>query len=144
MEPKAWLCEWPGEDGSTYVHVHVNELAALDQKKRRPDTTITPLYSLDGISQDAIDGGWSIKGLSDYAKSLEAERASFVDAFNEIAFIGTDCPHGFERDAFMERQLMACMRTAIRALRSRPMKSPVTSRQSAATEEIHHPAPGQD
>ena len=28
---------------------------------------------LDGIPQDAIDGGWTAKGLSQYAKGLEGE-----------------------------------------------------------------------
>jgi hypothetical protein len=29
---------------------------------------------LDGLPQDAIDGGWTARGMSAYAKKLEAER----------------------------------------------------------------------
>ena len=35
---------------------------------------------LDGVPQDAIDGGWTAKGLSAYAKSVETERNSLRNA----------------------------------------------------------------
>lgn len=41
---------------------------------------------LDGISQDAIDGGWTAAGLSNYAKSLEAENAELKEIIEVLEF----------------------------------------------------------
>jgi hypothetical protein len=35
----------------------------------------------EGLSQDAIDGGFTVKGLQDYAKQLESELAGLRDAY---------------------------------------------------------------
>lgn len=40
---------------------------------------------LDGLPQDAIDGGWTAKGISSYAKTLEAERDALREALKCIA-----------------------------------------------------------
>jgi len=39
---------------------------------------------LDGISQDAIDGGWTAQGLSKYTKSLEVENSELRCKLDEL------------------------------------------------------------
>lgn len=39
---------------------------------------------LDGLPQDAIDGGWTAKGISSYAKTLEAERDALRATVDEL------------------------------------------------------------
>lgn len=39
---------------------------------------------LDGLPQDAIDGGWTAKGISDYAKRLEAENGRLREALSDM------------------------------------------------------------
>jgi hypothetical protein len=63
---------------------------------REPDNNFTPVYATppdaakriaelervcEGLSQDAIDGGFTVKGLQDYAKQLESELAGLRDAY---------------------------------------------------------------
>lgn len=38
----------------------------------------------EGLSQDALDGGWTAKGISDYAKKLEAQRDAIEKQMNEL------------------------------------------------------------
>lgn len=39
----------------------------------------------DGLPQDALDGGWTASGISQYAKRLEKERDELLDALRELA-----------------------------------------------------------
>ncbi|MDT3641403.1 hypothetical protein ROM51_22890, partial [Cronobacter sakazakii] len=40
---------------------------------------------LDGVPQEAIDGGWTARGLSDYAKQLETELAALRERAEPVA-----------------------------------------------------------
>lgn len=40
---------------------------------------------LDGVPQEAIDGGWTARGLSDYAKQLETELAAMRERAEPVA-----------------------------------------------------------
>ncbi|EOC0445719.1 DUF551 domain-containing protein [Cronobacter sakazakii] len=41
---------------------------------------------LDGVPQEAIDGGWTARGLSDYAKQLETELAALRERAEPVAY----------------------------------------------------------
>ncbi|ELY3575054.1 hypothetical protein SMX32_002363 [Cronobacter sakazakii] len=41
---------------------------------------------LDGVPQEAIDGGWTARGLSDYAKQLETELAAMRERAEPVAY----------------------------------------------------------
>nr|WP_263009386.1 hypothetical protein [Cronobacter sakazakii] len=41
---------------------------------------------LDGVPQEAIDGGWTARGLSDYAKQLETELAALRERAEPVAW----------------------------------------------------------
>ncbi|ELY5839770.1 hypothetical protein SNN66_000913 [Cronobacter sakazakii] len=40
---------------------------------------------LDGVPQEAIDGGWTARGLSDYAKQLETELAALRERAEPVS-----------------------------------------------------------
>ncbi len=40
--------------------------------------------ALEGLSSDALDGGWNFREMSDYAKKLEAENAELKKELDEI------------------------------------------------------------
>ncbi|WP_105604143.1 hypothetical protein [Cronobacter sakazakii] len=42
---------------------------------------------LDGVPQEAIDGGWTARGLSDYAKQLETELAALRERAEPVAWL---------------------------------------------------------
>ncbi|ELQ6225967.1 hypothetical protein R2308_002956 [Cronobacter turicensis] len=47
---------------------------------------------LDGVTQEAIDGGWTARGLSDYAKQLETELAALRERAEPVAGENLPCP----------------------------------------------------
>ncbi|ELY3463275.1 hypothetical protein SMX06_002106 [Cronobacter sakazakii] len=47
---------------------------------------------LDGVTQEAIDGGWTARGLSDYAKQLETELAALRERAEPVAWRHDDGP----------------------------------------------------
>jgi len=40
---------------------------------------------------------------------INAERLALAEALDEIRFMGTDCPPDYDREAFLEGQLLKCI-----------------------------------
>lgn len=47
---------------------------------------------------------------------VDAERLALAKALAEISFMGTDCPPDYDRESFLEIQLLKCIGIATRAL----------------------------
>jgi hypothetical protein len=41
----------------------------------------------EGIDQETLDGGWTAKGMSDYAKQLEAQRDELLSVLREVVLL---------------------------------------------------------
>jgi len=66
-----------GYKGSELEAKNLAALAATEQPEAQEDISIEEYKRiLDGLSQDAIDGGWTAKGICAYAKSLEEQIAA--------------------------------------------------------------------
>ena len=60
---------------------------SMDERARLQDklqAAESKLKLIDGVSQDAIDGGWTSYGLSSYAKSLEKNNAELYARLNSL------------------------------------------------------------
>lgn len=75
---------WPGFDGND-LSVRANAkntryIAAANPEAIRALLAERDQYAriLAGLPQDAIDGGWTAKGISAHAKALEAERDALI------------------------------------------------------------------
>lgn len=53
---------------------------------------------------------------------IDAERHALADALDEIRFMGTDCPPEYDREAFLEAQLLKCIAIATRVRWQPPKK----------------------
>ncbi|ELY2640214.1 hypothetical protein SM100_002575 [Cronobacter sakazakii] len=51
---------------------------------------------LDGVPQEAIDGGWTARGLSDYAKQLETELAALRERAEPVAYADPQAFRNFQ------------------------------------------------
>lgn len=53
---------------------------------------------------------------------INAERLALAEALDEIRFMGTDCPPEYDREAFLEAQLLKCIGIATRVRWQPPQK----------------------
>lgn len=46
---------------------------------------VSCVNALEGLSNDALDGGWNFKSMSDYCKDIESQRNELLEACEMIA-----------------------------------------------------------
>ena len=61
-----------------------NNAIANAELQDKLQATESKLKLIDGVSQDAIDGGWTSYGLSSYAESLEKNNAELYARLNSL------------------------------------------------------------
>lgn len=81
-------------DGLTIVDSNNQEIATVCCRHKRLDDTgetrananriVSCVNALEGVPKDALDGGWSAEGISEYAKSLERNQNELVDCLLSI------------------------------------------------------------
>ena len=110
--PEPWKCfgnnvsAFAGDDSITIcltVQNHnPNYYCDQEANSRR---IVACVNACEGLSQDALDGGWTAKGISDYAKELEAQRDELLLALKAAETVVRNC--GFPKGASAIYELIA-------------------------------------
>lgn len=93
--PGEWFTSRPTPHGTIYIEARLRpgtlqEVAACgpteapEQREANARRIVSCVNALDGLPQDALDGGWTAKGASAHAKRLETVNEDLLDALSEM------------------------------------------------------------
>lgn len=96
-------------DGLTIVDNNNQEIATVCWRHKHLDDTgetsananriVSCVNALEGVPNDALDGGWSAEGISVYAKSLERNQNELIECLLRILVMAQAAGDESEKDS---------------------------------------------